>query len=182
MARIKGSGMIILKKILANHNIDIEKDLLPRVTPEVAEHFKKTAVAWVEIPKEQKGHDIYESACLINPNNPTEGLKQLGEEMAGLAPWFYKIFFRIQSKEFIFNKFDKIWSSFYDTGQGKCAEIKDDQVTFVVTGYPEFPNFLRQFLSGWFSGFVKTLKLPVTAVNHDDKDPNAWKWTVKWST
>lgn len=180
MARIKGSGIVILKKILSKHHIDVEKQLMPRLSPSVVERFNKTAVSWSEIPMDAKGHEIYESACLVSPHNAKKGLEILGEEMAGLAPWFYQLFFRIQTKEFVFGKFGNIWKSFFDTGTGTYSDLTDHGVVFLVKGFPELPDFLRDFLTGWFTGFVKTIKIPVSSIVRDDKDRHNWKWIVKW--
>lgn len=181
MNKVKGSGMIILKKILQKNHIDFEQAVLPKLQSESVDSFNnKLAVSWVTIPAEAKGSPIYESACALFPGAPNKALFRLGELTSQEAPWFYQIFFRIPTMEFLFQRLDKLWKSFYDTGTGSYSNLTDHGVTFIISDYPQFPAYMRQYLSGWFKGFMELLGKKVISVIHNDKDPNAWKWKMIW--
>ncbi len=181
MNKVKGSGNVILKKVLEERAIDVAKDFVPRLSPESQAIFNKLAVSWVDIPLEKKGSTLYEAAQLLFPGPEEKGLTNLGLLMAKKAPIFYQIFLSIPTKEFVFKKLPQLYRSFYDTGLVEVLYGGGKECTLVIKDYPDFPRYMQWYMCGWLEGFFSIIKLKITSVKADASDPQAWKWTMVWA-
>lgn len=181
MNKVKGSGNVILKKVLEERSIDIAGDFMPRLTPESQMVFNKLAVSWVDIPSEKEGSPLYEAARLLFPGPEEKGLAKLGLLMAKKAPIFYQIFLSIPTKEFVFKKMPQLYRSFYDTGSAEVIYGGGKECTMVMKDYPAFPRYMQWYMCGWLEGFLGIIKLKVTCVKSDFSDPQARKWHVVWA-
>ncbi len=181
MNKVKGSGLVIIRKVIEERSFDFAKDYLPRITPESQVIFNKLAVSWVDIPLAKKGSPIYEAAQLLFPGPEAKSLSNLGLVMARKAPLFYQIFLSIPTKEFVFKKLPQLWRAFYDTGAAEMIYAGGKEGTFVIRDYPQFPEYMRIYMCGWLEGFLGIIRLKVTAVQSDFSNSQAWKWKVVWT-
>ncbi len=180
MNKVKGSGLVILKKVIEERSFDFVGDYMPRITPEAQMIFNKLAFAWVDIPLEKEGSPIYEAAQLLFPGPEDQSLFNLGLVMAKKVPMFYQIFLAIPTKEFVFKKMPQLWRTFYDTGILEVAYAGGKESTISLRDYAQFPDYLRKYMCGWLEGFFGIIKLKVITVKGDFVDPQAWKWHVVW--
>jgi hypothetical protein len=179
--KVKGASIVMIRKVVQDRGFSFEKDYLPRLTPQCRDDFKRLAVSWLDLPMVKEGSHLFEAAQLLFKGNEAQNLFDLGLATAKETPMFYKIFLSIPTKEFVLKKFDKMWKAYYDTGTMKSENMNSNSATIVLYDYPDYPVYLRLFDKGWLTGFFSLIKLKVTKVDLDDKDPQAIKWHVTWA-
>lgn len=180
MAKVKALSIKMIKRVIEEKGYSFEKDYLPRLTEEERKSTEKLAIGWMTIAQEKKGNMIYEAAQLLFPGPDKESMFKFGELQSKTMPFFYKIFLSIPKAEKVITKFPNMWKTFYDTGEFIPEELTSNSVSLVLKNYPDYPLYLRQYLSGWLKGFLEIINLKINDVRHDDQDPNAYKWTLKW--
>ncbi len=178
----KGTGLKMIEKVLKDRGFDMEKDYLPRLTPESKAVFSKLALSWVEIPLKKEGSPIYEAAQLLYSNGSwQQNLYNFGVANGKDVPFFYQIFLAIPSKEFVLKRVEKMWTTFNDTGRLHVENIAPNGCDFILSDYPQYPDYLRHFLGGWIEGFLSLVKVKITGVKLDERDPKNWTWHVRWA-
>jgi hypothetical protein len=171
----------MIRKVVQDRGFSFEKDYLPRLTPQCRADFDHLAVSWLDLPMVKEGSHLYEAADLLFKGSVDNKLHEIGLATAKEVPMFYKIFLAIPTKEFVLKKFEKMWRSYYDCGTMVLEKLEDKTCTFALHDFPDYPVWLRQFMKGWLTGFFSLIKLKVTKVDLDDKDPQAIKWHVTWA-
>ncbi|MEW6515459.1 MAG: hypothetical protein AB1439_00955 [candidate division FCPU426 bacterium] len=183
MNKVKGSGTLILKKIVRDRGPAMEAKLLELLDQENIDVWKADtlAVSWNPLPLEAKGSVLYEAALVLFPGDSNRALRELGRIMAkeGL-PWFYQIFIRIPTPQFVWKRVAVLWRSFYDSGDASVENTGPKQMTFVLSNYPEYPPYMREYLSGYFLGVGELLHLPNMKVQKDESNPLTWRWHLRW--
>jgi hypothetical protein len=185
MNQVKGTGFLIIKKIVRDRGPATEKKFLESLTPQERVAWdtdKILAISWNPLPSKPEGSGLYEAAQALFPGDPNHALRELGRVMAkeGL-PRFYQIFIRIPTVQFIWKRVAALWRSFYDTGDAVMENPGPRQATFVLRNYPEYPPYMREYLCGYFIGMGDLVGLKTMVVRKDETDPRAWKWHLQWS-
>ncbi len=181
MNKIKGASIVMIKKVVQDRGFSFEKDYLPRLMPQCREDFKRLAVSWLDLPMVKEGSHLYEAAQLLFKGSEEQNLFDLGLATAKETPMFYKIFLSIPTKEYVLKKFDKLWRSYYGTGAMTLENFGSKGCSLVLRDFPDYPVFLRLFMKGWLTGFLALIKLKITKVDLEDKDPKAIKWHLTWA-
>ncbi len=185
MNQVKGTGLLIIKKLIHDRGPTTEKKFLDSLSAQDRAAWdtnKILAISWNPLPLKPEGSGLYEAALVLFPGEPNHALRELGRLMAkeGL-PRFYQIFIRIPTVQFVWKRVAVLWRSFYDTGDASMEDPGPNRATFVLRNYPEYPPYMREYLSGYFHGMADLLGLKGMAVHRDESDPRAWKWRLQWS-
>lgn len=185
MARIKGSGREIIERTLKKFGPDKVTQFYAEQAKLRGEEFLKeyqliSSVRWLEMEMDEENNSLQSAAKLLFPNDP-QRLRKLGLAMAehGFSV-FYKIFFSLPSLPNLFKKVAAQWSQMYDTGQASVENIEKQRAEVVIRDFPDLPNYLREYLSGFYEGLAKINGAKNPKVTHLKSDPNAWRWEVKW--
>lgn len=185
MNQVKGTGFLIIKKIVHDRGPEVEKKYLERLSPESRaawESNKILAVSWNPLPLQSEGSELYEAALVLFPGDPNHALRELGRVMAKEGvPWFYQIFIRIPTVQFVIKRVAALWRSFYDTGDASVVNVGSNSLTFVLSNYPDYPPYMREYLSGYFFGMGELIGMKNTLVTKDESDPKNYKWHLHWS-
>jgi len=181
MIKVKGVAYETLRTILKKKDNEFKENyyaLLPEEERDAVQHA--LSISWKPLQFDEDKNCIGVLAKLLYPNDPLY-LQKLGYEMSrNTIPRFYQIFIRIPSIEYIFKRVAKIWGSFYDTGEAHLEDLTDSQFYFVLKNFPNYPAFLREYMCGYLKGMGELLNLKNTTVKKIEKDPNEWKWEVRW--
>jgi len=181
MAKIKGSGKEIMFRTLQRHGADKKQRFLDEIPAAQRAIVESTlSIRWEEIETDENHNSLQVAAKLLFPNDPKR-LRKLGNEMAiyGFSV-MYKIFFRLPSLTTLFKKVAAQWAQMYDTGRATVEDIQEHSATLVVRDFPDLPAYLREYLGGFYEGLAKLNGAKNPKVIRDDKDPNVWKWELRW--
>lgn len=180
MAKYKGSGIEIIKKIVKDQGPDFERRFYERLSPRGREVFKNTlAISWVDF-KDDPG-DIPIAAALLFPGDP-KAIAKFGrlaahEAMRGI----YSYVIRIPTKSFVLKRIAVLWRTNFDTGTAEVENVRDRQAEFVIRDFPDFPAYQLDFLCGYIEGVLEktgSRDIRTTIVN---RNPNAWRFLINWS-
>jgi hypothetical protein len=179
MSKLKGTDIVILKKILQEKGADFENAFLQKLDPEIADLYQNLMhTTWAPVEKMVK---LYEAlADTFFPNDPLRLLK-LGK-YAGERSFttVYKIFLRNHDLDSVLNRIGMIWNAYHVKGKVIAKKGIEGSVDIIVSDYPELPRNVRMIINGHFTVLLELIGLKnITIVNHD-MDPNHWRWHVAW--
>lgn len=182
MAKVKGVVYDAMRRVLAQQNEAFKEAYFSCLKPEYVDDIKNTlSISWRELNTDENTNSLPILAKMLYPNDRL-ALRKIGKLMAhdGM-PRFYQIFIRIPSIKFVYSRVSKIWNSFYDKGKLGVEDFHEQGFTLLLRNFPEFPEFLREYLCGYFLGISELLHLKNVTVKKFESDPMAWKWIMRWS-
>jgi len=181
MAKIKGSGKEIMERTLKKFGPDTVKQYYAHFSQEQLDIVNNAhGVQWVEMEMDEKNNGLQLAAELLFPNDPKQ-LRKLGQAMAehGFSV-FYKIFFRLPSLPNLFKKVAAQWAQMYDTGQASVKDIQKKSAVFVVSNFPDYPAYMREYMCGFYEGMAKLNGAKNPRIKKDESNPNEWCWELQW--
>jgi hypothetical protein len=181
MAKIKGTGLESLRRLIKKRGASFEQKYLERLTVEEKKAYSALlSVSWTELPEYEEGNALVEAAKMLFPNE-TEGLRRLGTAMAvDFVPFMYKMFLRIPTIQFIFSKCAALWTRFYDTGTMKQENMAKKSSDLIVYDFPQMPLYLFSYLQGYYEGMGQLINAKNLRVTTHCENPNAWRWHLEW--
>jgi hypothetical protein len=183
MANFKGSGILVIRKLLENLGGDAEARFLASLSPELAKTYKTClSASWVPIEASvalsAKAADL-----LYTEASSEQRLFRLGRDRAALQiKGIYKIFFPIFSISAILGNAANLWSTQHDRGRALVEKSdQPNQGTFCVTGYPEMLPPLLHLVKGFVAGVLEAAGAKNPQIDIDKSNPDLWKWRASWS-
>ncbi|MCD4813633.1 hypothetical protein K8S19_08075 [bacterium] len=184
MTKIKGTGLIILKKLIEDKGPEAIKQLEKNLSPEALKIWESTtlAISWIETELAYEGTFLYEGCKVLFPGNLQKALWETGKIMAkeGL-PRFYQIFIRIPTPQFIFKRVAQLWHSFYREGEASIESEGKNTAVFVLRDFPGYDANMRVYMTGYLFGMGDILGLKNIRVSLDEGNPQEWRWNIVWS-
>lgn len=176
MARFKGVGPVYIRKLAESMNIDIESKL----SDEDRKWLHSLESFWV--PIESWAH-ILNAMAVLGYGRTEIGLDKIGRGLADSnLKGIYRILARWAEIGFLAKQSALFWKQYHDRGEALTEmEDGDTKATFCVKGYPEMPQAVRIFNTGYVAGLMEFAKAKNVNVKLDESDPNVWKWHIKWT-
>lgn len=179
MAKFKGSGIVVLKKLLESKSSTALDLFLSSLTEEERNWFKKTVpITW--LPVEIATTLSKKAGQVLYPNDP-QFLFKLGqararENVRGL----YKIFFKILSPETVIKNAAKLWPQHHDEGKAVVESISPHQAVYCVTDYPDLPEDFRKIIEGFVYGIMEVAGAKQIQTKRIETNPDQWEWPATW--
>jgi hypothetical protein len=164
---IQGQGKEVMDRMLAK--LKTTKDLFQSIS----------LTEWLPMDKED---EILQAAAeILYPADP-KPVRKLGGTVAKINfSGVYKVFFRIATVAFMAKRISALWHTFFDSGEAHCEDLTDHSVVLVVTQMPDLTPLHREYVLGYIDGILGMTSAKRVEINHDGRDPKAWKWEIKWS-
>jgi hypothetical protein len=164
---IQGQGKEVLDRMLAK--LKTSKDIFATLS----------LTQW--IPMAQEDEIIQAAAEILYPTDP-KPVRKLGGTIAKINfSEIYKVFLRVATVSFIAKRISALWHTFFDSGDAHCDDLSDHSIMLVVTDMPDLTPLHREYVLGYIDGILGMTSAKHVEVNHDGRDPKAWKWEIKWS-
>jgi hypothetical protein len=121
-------------------------------------------------------------ALAAHPGNP-EGTFLLGRRLArDTMSTVYKVLLSVTTIPFAVKQTARLWGTFHRRGTAVTVREGDaKEATMVVSGYPEFPEVVRQNVAGFVTGILDLTGAANPHVQHDGSNPEAWRFEARWS-
>jgi len=183
MANFKGSGILVIHKLLQKLSGDAEARFLAALPPELAKLYKTCLpTSWVPI-EASVALSALAADMLYAEASREQRLFRLGRDRATLQiKGIYKIFFPVFSISAILSNSANLWSTQHD--QGHALVEKSGQpncATFCVAGYPEMLPPLLFLVKGFLAGVLEATGVKNPQIDIDKSNPDLWKWPASWS-
>jgi hypothetical protein len=182
--KVKGTGFMVIKKLIEEKGAEAEQALRARLTPYSLKIWNSItlALAWVEDDFAIPGSVLYEAAMVLFPGDPKNALLAMGKIMAKKGmPIYYQMFIRIPTPQFVFKSVAQIWRRFYFDGDASVEEFGPKQAVFILRNFPDYNENMRIYMKGYLLGISDLLGLKNMTVTIEDGDPQAWKWVMAWT-
>ncbi len=179
MARVKASGIMTVRQLLAQRGAELLRAFTARLSPETLKAFQ-TAVAtsWISFPAEAEIFDA--AAALLFPGDG-QGLRKLGAAVAQIQfTGVYKAFLMVASVSFIVKRVATIWNTIYDSGQARVENLTNRGGVLVATGLPDQLPTQREYICGFLTRLLEFAGAKNIRVTKLENDPQAWKWLFAW--
>ena len=171
MDKVKGTGVLMLKKLIKDRGEAFEQEFMSRLDVESRQQWEITtwASSWVHAKLDGPGTLLYETALSLFPGDNNRALRELG-----------KVIIRIPTPQFVFKRVAALWGRFYDTGDAGLENLNKSGATFVLRNYPEYPSYMREYMVGYLLGLGEILHLRGHTVKKVEDNPQAWQWILSW--
>jgi hypothetical protein len=179
MAQYKGMPLVIVRQWLRAKEASVEQALLGALTPDEQQRYATVvATSWVPVAFATK---IFVHAAPLLFASDVRPVRRLGQELAKENfKGVLRYVLRAISAETLVDKTAMLWRTFHDTGHASSLREGSHQVRFVVTGYPELPERMRESVVGWLLEAVEMTGVGNVRVIKSDEDKEAWSWVVNW--
>jgi hypothetical protein len=178
MAKSKGTYVVFFRTLWQGHP-GSEEVFRTQLSDEAREIYDSALpIAWVPEPIVAEMEDRI--AAVLFPGSP-DGLQQIGKlqaehDLRGV----YRVLLRVITIPMLIKKAASLWSTYHDAGTADVADLTDKTATFVVEGYPDMPQSVREVTTGYIMGAVEMTRARDVQAVLDEADPNRWAWVVTW--
>lgn len=179
MAKIKGTDIVSLRKLVREKGELTEQSLLKAFSDEEKKTYLETSpISWTPVDLQAR---VYQVASDSLFPGQFDSVIRLQLEIAKRSySNFYKIFLAIPSVAFIMKRAASIWRTYYDTGKATVENLSESTFEFVVTDFPDLPEQLRDATTAHLIYLTQATGKKGVSVKQDDKDVNRWVWRVSW--
>lgn len=179
MPNIKGTSIVIIRKVLRKNNQHLEDQLLATLSPDLKKlYLNAMTTTWT--PENLQG-DLYQKCADVLFPKEKDKLFLLGKLIAeNTYTGIYKIFLRIPNVHFVIKRWINIWKSFHDHGVPEIDNYTDHTIDLVVRQLPDLPATTRQVVSGHILAILELIGVKYGKVDHNDQDAKAWRWHINW--
>lgn len=179
MAQYKGMPLVIVRQWLRSKEANVERTFLELLTPEEQQRYASVvATSWVPVEFATK---VFVSAAPLLFASDVRPVRRLGQELAKENfKGVFRYVLRAVSAETLIDKTAMLWRAFHDTGHASSQREGSHQVRFVVTGYPDLPERMRESVVGWLLEAVEMTGVTNVRVIKTDDNKEAWGWVVNW--
>jgi hypothetical protein len=181
MANFKGTGILVIAKLLKAKDGDAEARFLAELTPAESKIYKACMpITWV--PAETAVSLSRKAASILFPKD-IHALYRFGYERSLVQiSGVYKILFHVLTINTIMGNAAQLWPAQHDKGKawiekgehGHCAY-------FCVSGYPDLLPEFRTMIQGFIAAILQSAGQKEVRVELDEKNPDLWKWKGIWS-
>jgi hypothetical protein len=179
MARIKGTDLVSLKKLLKTKVKAVEEKFLGSLSENDLQTFK-TVIATSWTPVEVQARIYLAAAHALYPRQ-INAVEQLHHELAHQTySGIYSIFLKIPSLKFIISRVAALWTTYYDKGTAEVENLTRTSLDFIVRDFPDLPKELRDATTGHIGYLLKKIGNRNVRVKHIDTLPHMWQWHVTW--
>lgn len=179
MAKIKGSDIVVMKKMFSKNGAEVEKAFLESLSESDLKAYNSiVATTWTDVDVQAR---IYEAAGkAMFPGNPNPVVK-LHEKLAEQSySGIYAAFLSIPKASYVIKRAASVWRTYYDKGVATVENIKDSSVDFVVREFPDLPQAMRDATTGHITVLLSKTGLKSLAVKHRGANPKEWVWHAQW--
>jgi hypothetical protein len=179
VSKTKGTDVIALKGIMRARGNAIEQQFIGKLTPALREVYSGIlATSWQEVADQAS---IYRAAAETLFPSSKEKLVELGRLLASQSyKGVYKLFLRLPSTQYIFERVARIWSSYFERGEASIETNGDKSVDVVVRDFEDLPHELMEAASGHYCVLLEATGCKNVSVQIIDSDPHAWRLHVTW--
>jgi hypothetical protein len=179
MARIKGTDLVNLRKLLKKRGKEVEQEFMAAL-PENDRQIYKLVMATSWTPVDVQARIYMTAAKLLYPGQPN-GVERLHYDLAEQAySGIYSIFLRIPSLNFIISRVASLWTTYYDKGSAEVRNQSANSLDFYVRDFADLPREMRDATTGHISLVLKKIGKRNVLVRHIDTVPNMWQWHATW--
>lgn len=181
MAGVKGTVLTGHREFIRKMNQ--EESVLERLVDPELKRIYLSAIPITWIPAENMGEIIRIMADVLYPGDK-QGVIKLGQENAKNhfgRSGMYKFILKIVSLEMILERVSVLWKQFHEKGEAKVIRGRaPHELIFVVAGYPELPEPVRQGVGGEALGLLQMTGANDVVLREDYSNPEEWKWIYQW--
>lgn len=178
--KTKGTGIAWLREEIEARGPEAEQ-LMAQTLSAGDYRIYRTAmpISWVS---EETATRIYRAAGQALFPNHQDQLFQVGRGMAKAnITGIYSFLVQFATIPYLMKQASRLWRTYHDTGEPQAIEAKGEKrVSFIVAGFPQLPQDMRQVLKGYLHGLSELVGVKNAAVTLNEEDPNAWVWEITW--
>jgi hypothetical protein len=181
MANFKGTGILVIPKLLKAKGGDAETKFLDKLTPAETKAYKTCIpISWV--PVETAVSLSGKAAELLYPDDPRGALWRFGYERSLIQlSGVYRVLFHVLNISTIMASSALLWPAQHDKGQARIEKGENDKCAyFCVSGYPDLLPQFRKMLQGFITGVLTTGGQKNVRVELQESNPDLWKWKGIW--
>jgi hypothetical protein len=179
MVRVNTTDFVALRNLLKEDFPGKEGELLARLSPQMAEIYKKTSFKdWIQIPQVI---DIYQQIVDLLFPGEQDGWQKLGSLIARRSfSGAYRIFLGALSIDFVIKRAANIWNAYYDQGFVEVENIRSRSCDFVLKEFPELPSQMRHLITGHMTAILELTGAKNITITLDESGAKDIKWFCRW--
>jgi len=182
MANFKGTGILVIPKLLKAKGGGAEERFLAQLTPDELKTYKTCMpITWV--PAETAVSLSSKAASVLFSDDPKGHLFRFGYERSlQQISGVYKVLFHVLNINTILANAAQLWPAQHDKGQARIEKGENDKcATFCVTGYPDLLPAFRIMIQGFITAILTAAGLKQVRVELNESNPDEWRWKGFWA-
>jgi hypothetical protein len=179
MAKVKASGVMTIRQLLAAQGQDGEQRLWSRLSPGAMNEAQNAgATSWISLPTEA---EVFEVASELLFPGDLQRLRKLGHAVAKVQfQGIYRIFLLVATVEYLVKRVSRMWDTIYDQGTARVENFTPHGGVLVVEGLPDQLPVQREYICGFLTALIEFTPAKNVRVTKDERDPQVWKWLLRW--